>query len=121
MPLSIKIMSQQVKVEWLPNDDGTFDLKFVVKGASLKRSKDCKEWTVVDIIGRLPEYIECDGVQLPAKLVLKVYCRLKGEQYRDYCRRKEAEEVNRRSPLMRQYGRFGATQEGRLQPRQATE
>lgn len=59
-----------------PNADGTKDVTITFFNVTLKPDTHSRIWRMIDHVGVTKQYIDCGGVRLKAKLVVKLYCKM---------------------------------------------
>lgn len=58
------------------NDNGLFQLAIAAKNLTLRSSANRTVYRLCDIAQNIPQTIDCDGIERPVKVILKLYCRI---------------------------------------------
>jgi hypothetical protein len=90
-----------LSVAFKPEGDGTYKVGIIVRRVKLKADDLGLCHRMIDLETTLRQLVDCDGMVLNPKLVLKLYCQVPKNCRSRVLRQREVDQIRLRSPRLR--------------------
>lgn len=77
-----------------------FDVAVLVRRVKKKELKNGRIWELINLDHTLPYLVDCDGLEMKPKLVLKMYCKIPMPKWEKYRRERIIKHLRSKKPVI---------------------